>query len=172
MTVGCATCHDHKFDPISQKDFYSLGAFFRNTTQKVMDDNIPDTPPVVRGARGRRPRPLAGHFHASGGDPRGDDGGRVPRPASPSRAGWRERSRDGSAHPLDATDELFAADIRALAMGAGDQHLGESNIEGRPALIFAKNDGVSIARAPKLDAEKPFSISVGFFFPKAEQIAT
>jgi hypothetical protein len=41
LTVGCATCHDHKFDPILQKDFYALGAFFRNTTQNVMDDNIP-----------------------------------------------------------------------------------------------------------------------------------
>jgi hypothetical protein len=47
LTVGCATCHDHKFDPISQKDFYSLAAFFRNTTQNTMDDNIPDTPPIV-----------------------------------------------------------------------------------------------------------------------------
>ena len=47
MTVGCATCHDHKFDPISQKDFYALGAFFRNTTQKVMDGNISDTPPIL-----------------------------------------------------------------------------------------------------------------------------
>jgi hypothetical protein len=47
MTVGCATCHDHKFDPISQKDFYALGAFFRNTTQKVMDGNVSDTPPIL-----------------------------------------------------------------------------------------------------------------------------
>ena len=42
LTVGCATCHDHKFDPISQKDYYSLGAFFRNTPQKVMDGNTSD----------------------------------------------------------------------------------------------------------------------------------
>ena len=47
LTVGCATCHDHKFDPISQWDFYSLAAFFRNTTQHPLDKNIFDTPPFV-----------------------------------------------------------------------------------------------------------------------------
>ncbi len=47
LTVGCATCHDHKFDPITQKDFYSMAAFFRNTTQKPLDGNISDTPPVL-----------------------------------------------------------------------------------------------------------------------------
>ncbi len=47
LTVGCATCHDHKFDPISQKDFYAMAAFFRNTTQDPMDGNIYDTPPVI-----------------------------------------------------------------------------------------------------------------------------
>ncbi|MFN0170747.1 MAG: DUF1549 domain-containing protein, partial [Bryobacteraceae bacterium] len=47
LTVGCATCHDHKFDPLSARDFYSMAAFFRNTTQNAMDGNIPDTPPVI-----------------------------------------------------------------------------------------------------------------------------
>lgn len=31
MTVGCARCHDHKFDPIRQKDYYRLQAFFAST---------------------------------------------------------------------------------------------------------------------------------------------
>jgi hypothetical protein len=47
MTVGCAVCHDHKYDPLTQKDFYSLSAFFNNTTQKAMDGNVKDTPPVM-----------------------------------------------------------------------------------------------------------------------------
>lgn len=37
LTTGCATCHDHKFDPITMKDFYSMTAFFRNGTQPALD---------------------------------------------------------------------------------------------------------------------------------------
>ena len=47
MTYNCAVCHDHKFDPISQKNFYELSAFFNNTTQAAMDGNIKDTPPTI-----------------------------------------------------------------------------------------------------------------------------
>jgi len=37
LTAGCATCHDHKFDPITTRDFYALTAFFRNNTSSILD---------------------------------------------------------------------------------------------------------------------------------------
>lgn len=41
MTIGCARCHDHKFDPIPQKDYYALAGIFRSTqTLKNYTDNV------------------------------------------------------------------------------------------------------------------------------------
>jgi mono/diheme cytochrome c family protein len=47
MTLNCAACHDHKFDPILQKDFYAMEAFYRNTTQPPKDGNSKDSTPSV-----------------------------------------------------------------------------------------------------------------------------
>ncbi len=48
LTVGCAQCHDHKYDPITQKEFYQFYAYFNNITEKAMDGNRKDSPPVVK----------------------------------------------------------------------------------------------------------------------------
>ena len=47
LTANCAVCHDHKYDPITQKEFYQLAAFFNNTTIGPMDGNIARTPPII-----------------------------------------------------------------------------------------------------------------------------
>jgi mono/diheme cytochrome c family protein len=45
LTVGCTECHDHKYDPISAKEFYQLYAFFHNVPEKGLDRIRTDNPP-------------------------------------------------------------------------------------------------------------------------------
>lgn len=47
LTANCASCHDHKFDPVSTKDFYAMSAYFRNTVQGGFDGNVRDSNPSI-----------------------------------------------------------------------------------------------------------------------------
>ena len=62
LTLGCARCHSHKFDPISQKEFYQLFSYFNNVPENGRDGNqgnavpmitvpIPEMQPKVEAAR-------------------------------------------------------------------------------------------------------------------------
>jgi mono/diheme cytochrome c family protein len=47
MTTGCARCHDHKYDPIKQKEFYRFFAFFNNVPEKGLDGVRGNAAPVM-----------------------------------------------------------------------------------------------------------------------------
>jgi hypothetical protein len=48
LTMACAHCHKHKFDPISHAEYYEMFAFFNNTTENPMDGNRADWAPIAR----------------------------------------------------------------------------------------------------------------------------
>ena len=47
LTMGCARCHDHKFDPIRQKDFYQFVAYFNNVPERGLDGYLGNADPVL-----------------------------------------------------------------------------------------------------------------------------
>ena len=47
LTMGCAVCHDHKLDPITQKEFYEVFSLFNNIAEKAMDGNALLPPPSL-----------------------------------------------------------------------------------------------------------------------------
>lgn len=48
LTMGCCQCHDHKYDPFTQKDFYQLYAFFNNVPERGLDGNRGNSVPLIK----------------------------------------------------------------------------------------------------------------------------
>jgi hypothetical protein len=59
LTVGCTQCHDHKFDPLTQKDFYSLYAFFNTLPENGLDGSKGNAAPLMKAPRPGDDRMLA-----------------------------------------------------------------------------------------------------------------
>jgi hypothetical protein len=48
LTMGCVRCHDHKFDPFTQREFYQLYAFFNNVPEKGRAIKLGNSPPYIK----------------------------------------------------------------------------------------------------------------------------
>ena len=161
LTIGCATCHDHKFDPILQKEVYQLAAFFRNTTQKTLDGNIRDTPPVVfvppPGEEARWDK-LQADVKLMRGENR-----KAARAESRQRFdGWLKSTSLGTAPGTPTNDESFVLTDR-LAPTAGVEW--NTGARGKQLEFFAKGK-VAVRGAGVLNADKPFAISTWVLVPQ------
>jgi mono/diheme cytochrome c family protein len=61
LTVGCAKCHDHKYDPITMKDFYALSGYFNSLEGNPLDGNAARHPPTIRVPSVAQEKTLAQH---------------------------------------------------------------------------------------------------------------
>ncbi len=124
LTANCAVCHDHKFDPITAKDFYSMEAYFRNTTQGALDGNIRDTAPIL-------PIPMAGDKERMAAIPGEITAAQMAVSTGRARArqefdAWLETAKAEDAEALVKNDALLAH--LPLNEGKGDEI---SNIAGK-----------------------------------------
>jgi mono/diheme cytochrome c family protein len=61
LTTGCAACHDHKFDPLKQKEFYQLFSYFFSLTERAMDGNKLLPPPAVKAPQPEQTAEIEAH---------------------------------------------------------------------------------------------------------------
>jgi hypothetical protein len=179
LTIGCATCHDHKFDPLPQKDFYQFAAFFRNTVQPTMDGNRPDTPPVITlpasddQARWSELKTLLFRLAAEKSARREKKQSQLEQWFADARSRLRDE-------PLEASHELFSLSLNAetpasrfqgtqqpLALPE-DISQGEGPAANSRALRFAKDVALELPSLP-IESGKPFSIAARVFLPTTEE---
>jgi len=161
LTGACATCHDHKFDPISQKDHYALEAFFNNTTQRVMDYNRPDQPPMVIVPQPqdrqrwselqRRHRELEARLTA------------IRQAPDEAFDKWLKADIPLPASPIESAARVFrfAADNATLVSGVT---LGQQ--QGHAAIQFDGKSAVKLPNVNRLNGRDPFSVSAWVYVPK------
>jgi mono/diheme cytochrome c family protein len=59
LTMGCARCHDHKYDPVTQREFYGVFAFFNNVPEHGRAVKIGNSPPMLTAPTDAQERELA-----------------------------------------------------------------------------------------------------------------
>ncbi|MGD9723162.1 MAG: DUF1553 domain-containing protein [Pirellulales bacterium] len=59
LTMGCARCHDHKFDPVTQREFYQVFAYFNNVPERGRGIKVGNSPPTMKAPTGDQQQQLA-----------------------------------------------------------------------------------------------------------------
>jgi len=103
LTVGCAQCHDHKYDPTLQKDFYSLYAFFDNAEEEDIDAPLPGEKPLRNAEYDAKREALIAEYKV-----------RELQPA------WEQNMLQASAEPGKRTDWDLAWDCLLKLTESGD----------------------------------------------------
>lgn len=115
LTTGCAQCHDHKFDAISQREFYQLYAFFDNADEVNFNAPLPGERGPFEAAKPEHDRKRAELLAP------------MAAPLAELQADWEKRLLHAESHP----NEDFAWDraLELLGLQWG-QSLGEGQLEG------------------------------------------
>ena len=129
LTTGCAACHDHKFDPISMRDYYALYAYFNSLDGREMDQNIKDPPPVLAVPDPEQRQQLADIEVALEGL-RQEKYGPIPT-IDRAQQHWERSLIDSSGSTVVTLPPLSVHSAAGKPMRIGDS--GEVTLEGEPA---------------------------------------
>ena len=115
LTVGCAQCHDHKYDPLSQREYYQLYAFFNVTDEANFDAPLPGEWEPHQSAKAEHDRQRAELVTQCG------------EPLTQLLVEWERKMLETEAHPGEDFGWDRALELLGLQWG---QNLGEGQLEG------------------------------------------
>lgn len=157
LTTECARCHDHKYDPISQRDFYSLFAFFQNIDESGQTTYFTDSMPVPtlllsNEEQDRQLAKLRGAIRAAE-----QHVVEAKKAAEADFAIWLDKAPEGPSEPaLEGEVARFTFDaIEKNTVANSLTHAPAGKMHEQPKLVPGKH-----GQAAELDGEN------GFTFPK------
>ncbi|HVH71619.1 MAG TPA: DUF1549 domain-containing protein, partial [Candidatus Dormibacteraeota bacterium] len=163
LTMGCARCHDHKYDPIKQKDFYRFFAFFNTVSERGLDGYEGNADPVL-------PLPTPEQKHQIDELNQQITGVLTAMPENEVlslRNEWQKTRLASLPEPPSdglATHYSFNGDLSdALSKHDGNLVRGEVVYEDGPTGKVAEFSGeteVSLGQAGDFDAHEPFALAV------------
>ena len=175
LTMECAQCHDHKYDPISQREYYQMFAYFNNTTDPGMQTRGGNQSPVVNVPPREQADKLAGLRKAIEASDRKLDEYR--RAAVPEHVKWLRVAQksagnaapepDGLAHffPLDERD---GKQVKAGVGGGVGQVGGKLSPAGRDGgggLRFDGKTSITFSSWPPRERDQPFTFAAWLKVP-------
>jgi hypothetical protein len=136
LTVGCAQCHDHKFDPLSQREYYQLYAFFNVTDEANFDAPLPGEWEPHQAAKAEHDRQRA-ELVAQAGEP-----------LAQLQAEWERMMLQTEAQPGEDFGWDRALELLGLQWG---QNLGEGQLEGLNIIKTPREQRTAAQRDRLLD---------------------
>jgi hypothetical protein len=168
MTFDCARCHDHKFDPVSQKEFYELFAFFNNIDESGMYSHFTSpipTPALLLHDEESREQTHLLRMRIAELERMLE---KASEEAGPRFETWAKDNAEISPVPepvfavrFDDAENVAAVDSEIAEITANLSGSPQS-VEGRVngALQFSGDNGFEIQKAGAFDRDDPFSFSL------------
>ena len=148
LTFECARCHDHKFDPVTQRDYYRLFAFFNNVPEHGEDGRTANAVPMMSAPTREQQATLATQEHELA---------TLDQQLASARREWtwRESHRTPiEALVATATTTVGAADKEATALDVTKPKIPAAKID------FSRKEGVTIALWLRPAADNPRDVAL------------
>jgi len=174
LTMECSQCHDHKYDPISQKEYFQFFAYFNNTTDPGMQTRDGNQAPVVEVPDEARTARLAELHKQIEDSEQKLEAHRANSATTPEFAAWLKQVEEGASidgqekqpaglvhwFPIEASAQDFRDGVSGSTVTAEKGKFEVADREGSEVLKLNGNTQFKTDAPVNLEYNKPFSFSV------------